>query len=255
MAVSVFLLALGPGPAAPIWAVDRIATLTLLDAVQRESVVRRRERVWLGDRAVRIQDLTFGRDLLLQLVEGRAVLLDTAARTEETVSFEEIAAARKELLDRLAAVRARVEGTREAEELDRIAAGLSAHMDALTLARTGKEAQVGENAVPEFLATTSKKARILQGPVDAGLPSVYFKALAAASALPPAVESIPGMQLGGVLRFVFLNERVQVRIEPLKAEKLIPPEGLFEIPEGYRSIPKTEVRKLDLPPAFSPGAK
>ncbi len=207
------------------------------------TVSARRERVWVSARRVLIEDLVFGRDLLVQLDRGLVVEIDRQARRVATCRLEDLAAGRDRLLAELAQVRARVAGTGQAAEIEALVAALQspAGRDAAVRVREGADSaqMCGREVLP--LALEQGGTRVASLWVAEGLAggAALIEAYERLGWFPAGIGK-PMLEAGRLpLRFEGrLIDRVD-RVERVEvvtriAEETSPPER-YEVPAGFVS--------------------
>lgn len=255
MSPFLLLALLAPGQdAESVLVADRQARLVILDPVNRQSEIRREERLWIAPHAVRIEDLTFGQDLIFRLDRKSIIQVDRPARTHSEIGFDDLAAHRNAYLRELVSARDRVRGTFEESVLDRILSGISAGAPRPSLQATGQSHRFEGRDCPEWQLLSDDKVQVLKLAVDSqpGAGS-YLEALVAAHALPEEALRLEGLPVMGVLRFALFLDRIQLHLETTRLDLAPSSPVLFEPPPG--SLPATAtqgVREIPIPEPFQP---
>jgi len=232
--------------------VHRNSRIKVVDTVGRDREIHREERVWIAPNRVRIEDLTFGRDLLILLDERKLVLIDRPGKTHSEATFDEIVSRRKRFLEELAAARGRVRGTPDDEPLARLEQGLALEIGEVKAELTGRTDTILGRPCKEAQLLVDGKVQVARHFIDLSFPEGvgYLKALAAIHGLSSqaaGAEAFKGLPVRGVVRYVLGLDRVQAEEEVTSVERKPAPTGVFEPPEGSKLVPFAEVRELPLP--------
>ncbi|HLG43156.1 MAG TPA: hypothetical protein VI643_07305 [Planctomycetota bacterium] len=235
--------------------VHRTARIRIVDPVGRTREIHREERVWIAPNRVRIEDLTFGRDLLILLDSRKLVLIDRPGKTHSETSFDDIASRRKAFLEELALARARVRETPEDEPLARLEQALRLESEEGKAEPTGRRESILGRPCVEAQILIDGKIQAARHFIDPSFPdgAGYLRALAAIHGLSPQSaaaargDAFKGLPVRGVVRYVLGVDRVQSEEEVTAIERKSAPRGIFEPPEGSKVVPFAAARELPVP--------
>ncbi len=238
LVAAVLLTAAAAAPADLV--LERTVRDRRLSPFGEETVSVRRERVYVSERRVLIEDLVFGRDLLIQLDRGSIVILQRTSRTATPYTREDLKGHRARFAERLRECAARVPGTSAAAEVGALLAEIQAAEGGGPAPEVKPGADTAELCRREVLPVRlDREGRriaalwIAREPAGAALLEAYEwlgyfppglrDSLAAIGQVPLRWE---GRFLDGLDR-VEREERVsEVRMEPVPASR-------YEVPDGY----------------------
>lgn len=230
--------------------VERDVHVVLIDPLDRRREIRRRERIAYTEDRLSVTDLTFGTRLIVRGDLRKVWVADPLAGTVSEIGFDEILRRRGEMLDGLAAAKARVPGTTDEREIAAILEGFD---------RFEKEPAVelkGEDGRRDVVLDGEIVKASLQG--DAGVPFAgYLEALGRLGAFHPAVaralSAVTSLPAKGTLRYVLFLDRVVERFEVVSAKAEAPPASEFEPPPNLERIPLPGFQTAPEPAPAKPG--
>jgi len=252
--VALVLLALSTQESAPTGvALERTVKRTSIDWLDKRSEVHRKELVLIKGSNLAIIDLTFGERLIIRTDLKKIWKADPLAGEYAEFTFDEAAALRKAGLDDVRAAKARVPGTPEEKELDRILEGFDqlAAAPNVDLRASGAQREVIVNG--DRVKASVQVNPQLQAPG-------WMEALAAVGGFHPAVaeklKGLGGVPVKGTLRYALFLDRVVEQFEVTSAQPREIADAEFELPKGLvrtplRNFEQAPDRKLTRPPSVN----
>ena len=223
-------------------AIERTVKRTSIDWLGRRQEVQRKELVLIKGSNVAIIDLTFGERLIIRSDKKKLIKADPLAREYSEFTFDEAAALRKQALDDVRAVKARVAGTADEKELDAVLEGFDqfASPPKVELKVAGAQREVilnGERVRASVQVNEQVKA------------PGWMEALAAIGAVHPSVaeklRELGGVPVKGTLRYSLFLDRVVEQFEATSVQAREVPDAEFEVPPGLTRVP---LRGFEQPP-------
>jgi hypothetical protein len=251
--------ALKQDPAATGFILERIVRQKIADLTGRESEFHRLERVKISGNRVSIDDLTFGRRLVIRPDLGLAWVIDLLDATYTEVPFEALAKRRAIVIAELRSAHRRVEGSSDAGLLGDTLLRLGELPDGMpvTVRATDKVEKIGGRNL------TGREIRIGEGIsyinviVDPELEGAlgYFDALAKLGAYHPAVAERLG-QLGGFpvrgdVRYAMFFDLIKSTEEVTSSARANLADAEFDRPANLKKVP---LRALE-PASWTPPPK
>jgi hypothetical protein len=223
-------------------AIERTVKRTSIDWLGRRQEVQRKELVLIKGSNVAIIDLTFGERLIIRSDKKTLIKADPLAREYAEFTFAEAAALRKQALDDVRAVKARVAGTADEKELDAVLEGFDqfASPPKVELKVAGAQREVTVNG--ERVRASVQVNEQLKAPG-------WMEALAAIGAVHPSVaeklRELGGVPVKGTLRYSLFLDRVVEQFEATVVQAREVPDAEFEVPPGLTRAP---LRGFEQPP-------
>lgn len=231
-------------------AIERTVKRTTIDALDRREEIQRKELVLVKGSDLAIVDLTFGERIVIRAGAKKIWKADPLAREYAEFTFDEAAALRKAALDDIRAARARVPGTPEEKELDRILEGYD------QFAQPPQVEIKSSGAQREILVNGDRVRLSVQVNTKIQAPG-WMDALAAAGAFHPSVadklKELGGVPVKGTIRYALFLDRIveQFEVTSVQPREIADvefelPKGLVRTPlKGFEALPE---RKLTRPP-------
>ena len=266
-------------------AIERTVKRTAIDWLDRRQEVQRKELLLVRGPNLAILDLTFGERIIIRGDLKKVWKADVLAGEYAEFTFDEAAALRKTALDQLRGARARVPGTPEEKELDRVLEGFDQFAQApqVELKASGAQrdlivngdrvrlsVQVNNNvqaagwmealaAAPsvDLRASGAQREVIVNGDrVKASVqvnPQLqapgWMEALAAVGGFHPAVaeklKELGGVPVKGTLRYALFLDRIVEQFEVTSAQPREIADAEFELPKG---LVRTPLRNFEQAP-------
>jgi hypothetical protein len=234
-------------------ALERMVKRTSIDWLDRRQEIQRKELVLIKGSNLAILDLTFGERLIIRCDLKKVWKADVLAGEYAEFSFDEAAALRKASLDQLRSARARVPGTPEEKELDRILEGFDQYAQApqVELKASGAQRDLIVNGDRVRLSVQVNEK--LQAPG-------WLEALSAVGGFHPAIagklKELGGLPVKGTIRYALFLDRIVEQFEVTSTQPREIPDVEFELPKGLVRTPlkgfePPAERKLSRPPAVN----
>jgi hypothetical protein len=215
-------------------AIERSVRRTSIDWLDKRGEVQRKELLLVKGSNLAIIDLTFGERLIIRSDLKKVWKADPLAGEYAEFTFDEAAALRKAALDDLRSARARVPGTPEEKELDRILEGFDqfAQSPQVELKASGAQRDVILNG--DRMKISVQVNPQLQAPG-------WLEALAGIGAFHPSVaeklKDLGGLPVKGTIRYACFLDRIVEQFEVTSAKPREIPDAEFELPKGLVRAP------------------
>ena len=233
----------------PSFILDRTVRQKIADLTGRESEYHRVERVKIRGDRVAIEDLTFGRRLVLRPDLGLAWAIDLVDGTYSEIGFEALAKRRAEACTELRSALRRVEGSADAGPISDTLLRLGELPEGMpvTVRSTGKTAKVAGRDAEGREIRLGDEISYIDVLVDPTLEGAleYFATLAKIGAFHPAVaarlKELGGFPVRGELRYALFLELVKSSEELTSGVRADVPDADFEKPAGLAKVPHPTV--------------
>lgn len=217
----------------------------IYDTVGRKRVLGKREIVYIRDGKIRIDDLTFGKVLIVRSDKRVLWKIDILNQTYSELTFDRIIERRRQIIDEIASTKRHLDDKKELKNIDNILWGLGG----LNLDRD-IDAEVKEyQQTKQILGYLCSHVKLMLGKrviidgwfaKDLREGAQYLASLAEIHGFPCAVSKklggLTGCMLQGDLRFILLSERITSSQEVTKIIKGRIPQGKFELPKGLKKV-------------------
>jgi hypothetical protein len=234
-------------------AIERTVKRTTIDWLDRRQEVQRKELLLVRGPNLAILDLTFGERLIIRGDLKKVWKADVLAGEYAELRFDEAAALRKAALDDLRSARARVPGTPEEKELDRVLEGFDQFAQApqVDLKASGPQRDVIVNGDRVRLSVQVNEK--LQAPG-------WMEALSAVGGFHPAIagklKELGGLPVKGTIRYALFLDRIVEQFEVTATQPREISDAEFELPKGLVRTPlkgfeAPAERKLSRPPTVN----
>lgn len=231
----------------------RAVKLRIVDAVNRETEIHRKETVTLTKDKLRVEDETFGTVLIVRLDRGVVYRGDLMTGTYSEATLDHLAQRRRAFLADVREWRKRVEGTDDARELDRILLGFQdVDIQSVDLRATGRQATIAGRAATERQLIINSNVECFRFFLDESLPhgEWYFEILARLGCfnerVAEKIRGLKGLPLKGRLRASWFLERIISEEEVLSVEQKDVDDAAFELPKDLKT--KIHFAGVDDPP-------
>jgi len=244
--------------------VERDVELLLVDPLDRQREIHRRERISYQEGNLLIEDLTFGEKLLIRTDQKSVWVIDTLAGTWSRLDFLQIRARQEEVLGAIRETRKRVPGTQEEKVLTQLLEGYGWFDHSLKgeIRTPGKQRDIlGRSCVRKDLYLNGNIRRFSVY-VDPSFPlGGYFDTLSRAGSFSKeetnALKDLGGFPMEGVLRYVSFLDRVRARIRVISVTPGECPADIFVPPTTGKQVPlarfeKPVAREIKRPEGFEP---
>jgi hypothetical protein len=234
-------------------AIERTVKRTTIDWLDRRQEVQRKELVLVKGANLAILDLTFGERLIIRSDLKKVWKADVLAGEVAEFTFDEMAALRKAALDELRGARARVPGTPEEKELDRILEGLDQFAQA-------PQVDLKASGPQRDLIVNGDRVRLSVQVNDKLQAPGWMDALSAVGGFHPAIaaklKELGGLPVKGTIRYALFLDRIVEQFEVTATQPREIADVEFELPKGLVRTPlkgfeQPAERKLSRPPSVN----
>lgn len=237
--------------------IERTVRAVHRDPLDRARETGREERVHIRPDRLCIEDLTFGTRLIIRHDRGLVWIVDAVSGTYSELTFEAVAARRKEKLDEIEAARDRVKGSADEGPLTDLLKGLGRWPKApvAEVKDTGERAEVAGRACEGRALILDGDIHYFEVLVDPSLRGAMaaFEQLAAIGAYPPEIATgiakLGGFPLRGTVRAALFLDRVTLTLDTTAVRVEEVPDDVFLLPGGLR---KTVLKGFEADPAPDP---
>ena len=224
----------------------------------RAERTNRRETVWIGDGRVRCDDRVSRESWIVRADKKVVWRIDHALRTWTEVTFEEAAKAREAAAADLNAALARVAGSGDEAELRLFLEAVAPAAGACEIKEHAEGSMVAGKAT-KVISVEAKGGPGVKGRLAPGVagPDRLAKTLGDAGVLSPgvagALSKSKGLLVSGTWTLVFPDAIVRETFEVTKIEEVAAPDGLYDVPAGYRKVAAHPLGRAPRAEAAPPG--